>query len=92
MDMSIPTLSWILGGVGVVAAGAFAYFAVSGRSQETDLANTCSPRCPSDDVTGLRHSYLAADISWGVGVVSLGAAVLLALRSSGMFRSGAHRD
>jgi hypothetical protein len=77
---SIPTISYVLGGVGLVGLGVFAYLGASGKSRESDLETACSPHCSPDDVSALRSKYIGADIALGFGVVSLGVATWLALR------------
>lgn len=56
----------VMGGVG------FAYFGLQGRADEKDLREGCSPRCTDRDLEPLERTYLAADISLGVGVVAAG--------------------
>lgn len=77
-----PVAAWILGGVGVVALGGFAYFALDGKKKENDLESNCAPNCAQSKVDEMRKSYLFADIALGVSVVSLGAATYLFLSSS----------
>ncbi len=77
-----PALAYILGGVGVVAMGGFAYFALTGRSQRSDLESSCSPNCSQSKIDEVDQSFLFADISLGVGVVSLGVATYLLLSGS----------
>jgi hypothetical protein len=77
----VPLSAFVLGGVGAVALGSFAYFAASGRSTESDLASTCRRNCSAEEMDGLRRSYLAADISLGVAIVALGAATWIALNA-----------
>jgi hypothetical protein len=48
-------------------------FAHWGR-QDNRLLAQCSPDCPDASVAHLRKLYLAADVSLGVGIVSLIAA------------------
>ena len=78
---SSKTLAYILGGVGVVGLGSFAYFGLTGSSQRSDLLGHCTNNVcdlPQSDIDSKRSSvktkYLIADISLGVGVVSLGLA------------------
>ena len=66
------TLAYVIGGVGVAALAGFGYFAWSGKSRRNELADTCSPSCPKNQVDGVRSKYLVADILLGVGVVALG--------------------
>jgi hypothetical protein len=73
----VPLGTWILGGVGVAALGGFTYFALSGKSQENDLKDRCAPNCSDSEVTVMDQRYLAADISLGVSLVSLGVATYL---------------
>ncbi|MBI5532328.1 MAG: hypothetical protein HY898_06420 [Deltaproteobacteria bacterium] len=74
-----PILAYALGGVGVLALGSFAIFGLSGKSKENDLTSNCAPNCAQGDVDTMRTRYLIADISLGVGVVSLGVATWLYL-------------
>ncbi len=66
------TLAYVLGGVGVLALGSFAGFAISGKSAESEM-DGCKPACTQAQVDKMRLRYLIADISLGVGVVALGA-------------------
>jgi hypothetical protein len=63
---------YVLGGVGVVALGSFAYFGLHARSRVNDLRDECAPRCDPADRPSIKRELLAADISLGVAVVSLG--------------------
>ncbi len=76
-----PVATWVLGGVGAVALGSFAYFGLTGASDASNLRNTCAPRCSSSSVSDVRQKLLIADISLGVGIVSLGVAGYLWLSS-----------
>jgi hypothetical protein len=71
---SIPTASWVLGGVSIVALGLFVGFAASGKSTEG-----CVPRCTSADIDAFRRDYAIADVSLVVSLVAAGAAVWIAL-------------
>ena len=75
----IPVITWVAGGVSVVALGSFAVFALTGKSKESDLASSCSPRCTDDEVSGPKTSYLIADVSLGVGIVAAAVAIYFAL-------------
>ncbi len=66
-----PTLSYVLMGVGGVGVGAFGYFAATGFSRESDLKDQCAPRCSQSEIDSVRHRYIAADVSLGVGVAAL---------------------
>jgi hypothetical protein len=64
---------YALGVVGVAALGAFTYFGLSGKSKERELEK-CAPTCSDSDVHVMRTRYLAADLSLGASVVTLGTA------------------
>lgn len=80
---SVPTASWIFGGIGVLALGSFGTFAVLGAQEKARLRTTCSPGCSDTEVSTLRTDYLVADISLGVGIVALGLATYFLLTKSG---------
>lgn len=82
-EKKVPIISYVLGGVAVVAAGSFALFALTGKSKEDDLAGTCSPKCTDDEVGSVNRSYLIADVSLGVAAVATIVAVVLALPALG---------
>lgn len=82
----IPLASWILGGVGVVGVGLFATFGAIGLSEKGDAEDPgsgCAPNCTDDEVSSIRGKFLVADISLGVGVAALGAAVIVAFVADG---------
>lgn len=71
----IPTLVYVLGGVGAASLLASAYFEASGLSKRGDLDDQgCKPYCPKDDVDAAKRDILIGDIALGVGIASLGAA------------------
>jgi hypothetical protein len=74
----IPTASLAFGAIGLAALGSFAYFGLDGRSRESDLRD-CKPYCTQEQADAMQRSYLLADLSLGVAVVSFGAAVWIAL-------------
>lgn len=76
---SIPTLAWAAAGVAVAGAGSFAFFSLSGRGTEDDLAKRCAPACASEDVASVKRDYLVADVSLAVAVVATAVAAVLAL-------------
>ncbi len=79
MRRAISPLAYVLGGVGLLAAGSFTYFALDGRSREHDL-RSCAPACDPAEVRGMRRSYLVSDVSLGVAVASLGLGAYLFVR------------
>jgi hypothetical protein len=67
----VPVATWVLLGVGVVGAGAFAGMGLTGKSQEADLKEVCSPNCTDHDTKSMKSLYLGADIAAGVGAAAL---------------------
>lgn len=70
--------AFIVGGLGVLALGSFAFFGLGGRSDADDL-QACKPRCAESDVDKARTKLIIADISLGVGIVALGVATYMIL-------------
>lgn len=80
----VNPLVYVFGGLGVVAGGSFAYFAVNGRAREDDLER-CAPGCSDayrDELDAMKRNYLAADFSLGAAVVSLGLGTYFLLTGS----------
>jgi hypothetical protein len=71
----VPAL--VVGGIGVVALGSFAIFGLGGKSDVSNLEDTCKPHCAESDVDKARTKLIIADISLGVGIVALGVATYL---------------
>ena len=71
-----------LGALGVAGLATFAGFALTGLSQEHELRDQpCAGThtCTDSQLSPIKHKYLIADISLGVGVVSLAAATYFLL-------------
>ncbi|MGC4067158.1 MAG: hypothetical protein QM784_21465 [Polyangiaceae bacterium] len=69
-----PIVTYALAGVGGLGIASFVGFGLAGKSLEHDL-DKCAPNCTSHGTADRMHTrYLIADISLGVGVLSLGAA------------------
>jgi hypothetical protein len=64
----------LLASVGVVGVGGFVALGAWGRASESNLAGSCAPRCAGEQVSETRTKYVLADVSLGVGVVSLALA------------------
>lgn len=84
---SVPTSSIVLGAIGLGAVGSFVFFALTGGQEKDRLQSTCAPGCTDADVASLKTSYIAADISLGVGIVALGVATYLLLTNDGPQRA-----
>jgi hypothetical protein len=75
-----PAVVYVLGGVGLVALGASAFFEARGLGQRSDLdAKGCKPACDKDEVDAAKQSILIGDIALGAGVASLGVAAIVYL-------------
>lgn len=68
---AVPVATWVLGGIGVAALGAFTYFRLSGVSDYNSLNESCSPNCNPDDVDPIRKKFTYSYISLGVGAAAL---------------------
>jgi hypothetical protein len=76
-----PVASFILAGVGAAALGSFAYFGISGQADRNSLEQTCAPSmtCDPSDVASMRTKLIVADVSLGVGIVSLAVSLYLVI-------------
>jgi hypothetical protein len=74
---SIPTATWALGGVGVVALGVFGAVGAVGVSQRSRLG--CDVGCSASDKSSVDSKFLVADVALGIGVVAIAAAVAIYL-------------
>jgi hypothetical protein len=75
-----PVATYIFAGLGVVSLGAFVAFGLSGNSKRKALDDAnCKPTCDSSDVDAAKKSYLFADVSLGLSLVSFGVATLFYL-------------
>ncbi len=75
----VPASVYLLAGVGLLAIGSFAYVGTMARGEEKDLIARCNGECLPEEGDSVRRKNLIADISLGVGVLSLGAAGVLYL-------------
>ncbi|HWZ89525.1 MAG TPA: carboxypeptidase-like regulatory domain-containing protein [Polyangiaceae bacterium] len=76
----VPVAAYVLGGVGVLGLGSFAYFGLSGNHKKSELdASQCRPACDPGLKKPIQNDYLAADLSLGASLVSLGIATWLVI-------------
>lgn len=68
-------IAYALGGLGIAATAAFAYFAIDGLS----LYHQCHAGCTADHVSAGNRDWWGADVSAGVALVSFGASAYLLL-------------
>jgi hypothetical protein len=72
----LRTAAWVTGGVGVGALALFGALAIAGQVRYDEL-DACRPRCAEEDEEGVATTFLIADLSLGVGLAAVGAAVVL---------------
>lgn len=77
------TLPYVLLGVGAVGIVGFAYFGLTANSEKDDLECADDKTCSDDDLSPIRQKYLFADISLGVGIVSLAVGTYLLVTADG---------
>ncbi len=78
-DGSIPTVTYVLGAVSIVALGGFVGFGALGRSKEHDVQRSLcgqTKTCDPSSMDSAKTHYIVADVSLGLAVLSLGAAAL----------------
>jgi hypothetical protein len=76
-------LAYGLVGVGALGVAGFTVFGLLGNSRQGELERTCAPNCQSGQIDAVRTQYLLADTCLGVGLVSLGLATYLFVKSHG---------
>lgn len=73
---TVPTTSWIFGGIGATSLATSGIFGAMALSSRAD-ANACRPDCSSRQVEIVNQRFLAADVTLGLAIVSLAAAVVI---------------
>jgi len=73
----VPTLTYVFGGVALVAAVSATFFGLEAHSARADAINSCEPLCPRSTVDDIKAKALYSDLSTGVAVLSATAAVIL---------------
>lgn len=76
----VPTATWVLGGVGIVALGVSVPLYVSAYGQRSTLdADPCASAgtCDPDRVSTVRRRFVFADVAAGIGLVALGGAAIV---------------
>jgi hypothetical protein len=72
----VPTLAWVLGGVGAAALVVGIGFEIDGLTRRSTLG-ACFGGCSADDVNAAKRSFAIGDVSTGVGVAALAAAAFV---------------
>ncbi len=81
----VPTGVWVLGGVGLVGAGTFAYYGNRGKSAVDEMRETCAPRCARSRVDDAQRDATIANVALGLGLTALATAgvwIVLGIPSS----------
>ncbi len=78
----IPMGAYVLGGVAVLGLGSFGYFSLTGKSKQSDLEDSCAPRCSDEDYDDMQRNFIIADVSLGAALIAGGVATWLVLDSS----------
>lgn len=73
----VPALSYVFGGLGVAGVGAFVALRMIGASDFDAMKKDCAPGCLDGDVDNLKLKYTLSNVALGVGVASLGAAIVI---------------
>lgn len=87
----VPAVSWITGGLAVVALGSFAYFGLTGRDRASELRDTCAPSCPESERVAVSTKYIVADVSLLAAVVLGGVSVWTLLGQPSSTKSTAQK-
>ena len=77
-EADAPIWPWFAAAAAVVGAGGFAYWGIQGRKDAAALREDCgyNKTCSNSQVDAVREKLIFADVSLGVGIVALGAALL----------------
>jgi hypothetical protein len=71
---SVPTISWLLFGVGAVALGTGSYLGLDARADVVGMRSSCAPQCSSSEVDDARGQLLVADVALGAGAIAVATA------------------
>jgi hypothetical protein len=77
----VPAASVALGAVGVLGLGSFTVLGIDALSRAHRLESTCAPACSPEASSTMRREGIVADVSLGVGLVALGAALWIFVSS-----------
>jgi hypothetical protein len=75
-------LPYAFGGVALLGVSGFVAFGLMGNSEYAERERTCGHTCSDAEVQSVRTKYYLADVSLGVGLVSLGVASYLFITSN----------
>jgi hypothetical protein len=70
-----PVATYAFAGIAVTALVSTIYFGATGLSEAYHMQDTCSPKCPQDDVDSARTKIIVANVTFGIALVATGAAL-----------------
>jgi hypothetical protein len=79
-DYSVRPITYVLGGVSVLAFASTAFFGIKGLNEGAAMAKPvseggCKPDCSEADVDAARTKIIVANVSFGVGVAAAAGAI-----------------
>jgi hypothetical protein len=72
----VPTMSYVLGGVGIAGIGTFVGLRIVGNNDFDSLKQRCAPSCTESDVSSVRQKFLLSNVALGVGVGATAGALV----------------
>jgi len=67
--------------LGLAGIGTGIFFGVTAKTDADDLRGSCAPRCHDDEISKVETKLLLSDIFLGVGIIALGVAAYMFIRS-----------
>jgi hypothetical protein len=75
-ERPIPLLTYVFGGVAIVAGGTSAVVAAGAFSERNAAREECAPTCDAERIDSIRNRFRAADALGGVAIASAGLAAV----------------
>lgn len=73
---SVPTATWISGGVALAGLAAGTALGLSAVHRRDELRESCAPHCSTEDVERARRQMVLANVAFGVGFGAAAVAVV----------------
>lgn len=71
--------TWIVGATGGAVLVGFGVVGGLGLAERSDAESSCAPRCSDATVASIEDKFLFADVLLGVGLATIGAAIVIGL-------------
>lgn len=85
----VPTMTYVLGGAGILLLGGATAFVLNGVNIRQDLdRKQCAPSCDAGDVARARTQFLVADILGVAGLAAIAGALVIYLTRPDATRAG----